>query len=131
MICNLAVVVDDNRSWAETVRQILRRQGWAVHIADDGQAALRMLSQTEPALVILDVHMQPINGFDVLRSLRRQRRRAPVLMMSAQDDGLADRARCCGADAFLVKSASLQALRNAVDRLVTEKRQRPVCQDRT
>jgi DNA-binding response OmpR family regulator len=98
------LIVDDHRELAATIAVGLRREGMAVDIAFDGQAALRQVGRSDYDVVVLDRDLPTLHGDDVCRSLVDQGRRARILMLTAADtienrvDGLS-----LGADDYLPK----------------------------
>lgn len=100
------LVVDDNEQNTKLVEMLLSKQGYEVVVAFNGQQALRLASEKAPDLVILDVMMPVMNGFDVARVLRNDdaTRAVPILMLTALRE-LEDKVRGleAGADDFLVK----------------------------
>ena len=99
------LVVEDERKVASFLRQGLEEEGHAVEVVGDGAAALEALDAGGGYdLVVLDVMLPKRDGFDVLKTLRRQRVRTPVLMLTARD-GVADKVAGLdgGADDYLTK----------------------------
>jgi DNA-binding response OmpR family regulator len=98
------LVVEDERKVASFLRQGLEEEGHAVEVAGDGAAALELLDGAGYDLVVLDVMLPKRDGFDVLRTLRQQKVRTPVLMLTARD-GVADKVAGLdgGADDYLTK----------------------------
>ncbi len=82
------LVVDDERINREILSRMLRKQGYNVTTASSGEEALEHLRSRLPDLVLLDVIMTGINGFDVLREIRGQYRDSelPVIMVTAESD---------------------------------------------
>jgi two-component system response regulator CpxR len=78
------LLADDDEELCEMLREYLRGEGFEVDVAHDGEAALTMALEDRYALVVLDVMMPLLNGFDVLRELRH-RSLIPVLMLTARD----------------------------------------------
>lgn len=98
------LIVEDDAALARGIAALLRAAGHAVDHVATGEDAL-MVAASEPyALVILDVTLPGIDGFEVLSTLRRQGERVPVLMLTARD-ALDDRVRGLdlGADDYLRK----------------------------
>jgi DNA-binding response OmpR family regulator len=115
----LVFIVDDDRSWTQSVTQLLDDAGFAVQAASDGEEAIELLATAQPALVLLDVHMPRIDGIQLLRQLRERDCQTPVLMISAEDQASTqDRAMAAGATAFLRKPISVSLLLRAVRRYV-------------
>jgi two-component system response regulator TctD len=98
------LMVEDDAALARSIQALLRAGGHAVDHVATGQDAL-LLAGTEPySLIILDVGLPDLDGFEVLATLRRRGERAPVLMLTARD-ALDDRIRGLdlGADDYLRK----------------------------
>ena len=89
-----------SRSSAETVHLMLRRIGeFELDEAADGHAALEMLGSTRPDLVICDIRMQPMDGFDFLEQVRRhkdpERRATRIVLLTAERGRKHSTRRCC------------------------------------
>ncbi len=87
------LVVDDEPSLRQVVQWLLEDEGYAISVADDGRAALRLLQRTQPALLLLDLRMPVVGGWEVLATLERERRTVPVIVMTAEPIAEADRRR--------------------------------------
>lgn len=105
------LVVDDDA----TVRNILRRglsyEGYRVDTAESGRQALTVARDHTPDLVILDVMLPELNGFDVLERLRKADENLPVMMLTARD-GETDQVKGLnlGADDYVVKPFRFEVL---------------------
>jgi two-component system, chemotaxis family, sensor kinase CheA len=99
------LVADDSPVVRELVREILSSAGLEVLEAHDGAGALESIQQAEPDLLISDVEMPRMNGFDLLSEVRRRSQRLPVVMLSTRGS-VEDRKRATrlGANAYLVKT---------------------------
>jgi DNA-binding response OmpR family regulator len=112
------LVVEDERTIAETVEARLRAEGFAVTVAADGPAAVAAAKRVQPDLVVLDVMLPGFDGLEVCRRIQAERP-VPVLMLTARDDendllvGLA-----VGADDYLTKPFSLRELAARVHALL-------------
>jgi DNA-binding response OmpR family regulator len=97
------LIVDDDSELRAMLTEYLANEQIEVDVAADGVAALRSIERQRPDLVLLDVTMPGLNGFDVLRRLR-EKWRVPVLMLTARDD-VVDRVLGLelGADDYLTK----------------------------
>lgn len=104
------LAVDDDRSIVQTVRAYLQEAGYDVVTADDGLAALGEFRRAHPDIVVLDVMLPGMDGFDVIRELRRESD-VPVILVTARDEetdrlvGLE-----LGADDYLLKPFSPREL---------------------
>jgi len=100
------LVVDDEDGIVELMRDFLEADGFAVHVARDGAAALTALAREPVDCVLLDVMMPGLSGFDVCRRIRAAAD-VPILFLSARD-GDSDKIRGLrlGADDYVVKSAT-------------------------
>lgn len=99
------LVADDSPVVRELVSAILASAGLHVDEAADGAAALESIQLTEPDLLISDVEMPRMNGFELLAEVRRRSQRLPVVMLSTRGS-VEDRTRATrlGANAYLVKT---------------------------
>ncbi|MGI6754555.1 MAG: response regulator transcription factor [Atopobiaceae bacterium] len=79
------LVVDDDASIRDVVRMYLENAGFAIKEAPDGVEALRALSQEEPDLVLLDIMMPKLNGYETLKQIR-QTSAVPVILLSAKGE---------------------------------------------
>jgi PAS domain S-box-containing protein len=81
------LVVDDEPDTRELMRRSLEKAGWTVAEADNGRTALECLAQTRPALILLDLMMPEMDGFELLAELRQnpEWRSIPVVVVTAKD----------------------------------------------
>lgn len=121
------LVSDDNPQISEILQKYLQSEGYAVVIAQDGQQALDLFFNHAPSLVLLDVMMPKLDGFEVCRRIRKVSD-VPILMITAKGE---DEDRISGldfgADDYIVKPFStgeLMARIRAVLRRSTEKTSR-------
>ena len=82
----LVLVVEDEAPIADLVRGALVRDGFSVHVAGDGPAALLAVQRDRPALVLLDVGLPGLDGIEICRRLRAAGDWTPVLFVTARDD---------------------------------------------
>jgi DNA-binding response OmpR family regulator len=78
--------VDDDPDILETVTDILEFEGYDVIQARNGAEGLALLEQQQPVLILLDMRMPVLNGWDFARILRERRIQVPVLVMTAAQD---------------------------------------------
>jgi two-component system OmpR family response regulator len=105
------LVVDDEPNIVDVVAMALRFQGFAVETAGTGSAALNAVSDFRPHLMVLDVMLPDMEGFDVAERLGAQRARVPIIFLTARDD-TADKIRglSIGGDDYVTKPFSLEEL---------------------
>jgi DNA-binding response OmpR family regulator len=104
------LVVDDEISLQETVAYNLKKQGYEVQTTGDGTEALDLAREMKPDLIILDVMLPGLDGFEICRILRKEMT-TPVLMLTARDDEI-DRVVGLevGADDYMAKPFSMREL---------------------
>lgn len=104
------LVVEDEPTLLETLVYNLNRQGYTVVTATDGRAALAIARREQPDLIVLDLMLPGLDGFEVCRILR-QEMNAPILMLTARTDEV-DRVVGLemGADDYLTKPFSMREL---------------------
>jgi two-component system response regulator MprA len=105
------LVVDDDRAIRESLARALELEGYDVELAGDGAAALSAIRDRRPDVAVLDVMMPNIDGLTVVRVLRAERDRLPVLMLTARTE-TPDRVAGldAGADDYLPKPFELDEL---------------------
>ena len=105
------LIVEDERRLAQVVRKVLEEEGHTVDVATDGEEGLAMAMDSSHDVIVLDVLLPGIDGFEVCRSLRASRVDTPVLLLTALD-AVEDRVRGldAGADDYLPKPFAFQEL---------------------
>ena len=103
------LVVDDESVLAEMVSMALRYEGWDITTAGDGSSAIAAARTARPDVVVLDVMLPDMSGLDVLRRLREQNPRLPVLLLTAKD-AVEDRIAglTAGGDDYVTKPFSIE-----------------------
>lgn len=106
-----ALVVDDEENISFLVASALRGAGMEVEVAATGHAGLDAVERFRPDVLVLDVMLPDIGGFDVLQLLRERRQLMPVLFLSARTE-TADRVRglTIGGDDYITKPFALEEL---------------------
>ena len=84
----LILLVDDEPSIIQLSRMYLERENFRIHSVSDGEAALDAVSREHPALVVLDVMLPKLDGFEVCRRLRASKNPAAILMLTARDEDI-------------------------------------------
>ena len=105
------LIVEDERAVARGLEYALAKEGFVVLWAETGQQALDLARSRDPHLIVLDIRLPDISGFDVCRQLRAERMRQPILMLTARDEEM-DKVLGLelGADDYVVKPYSLREL---------------------
>ena len=112
------LIVEDEASLQETLAYNLSKQGYKIETASDGQSALQIARSLKPDLILLDIMLPILDGFEVCRILR-QETNVPILMLTAKDEeierviGLE-----MGADDYLTKPFSMRELQARVKALL-------------
>jgi DNA-binding response OmpR family regulator len=98
------LIVEDDPTLADILRQGLEEEDYAVDLSLDGEDGLWRATTVDYDAVVLDIMLPKVNGLEILERMRREGRRAPVLLLTARD-GVDDRVRGLdtGADDYLVK----------------------------
>jgi two-component system OmpR family response regulator len=105
------LIVDDEDNLRSMLRAALSHHGYEISVAENGRTALEAIARDKPDLVVLDVMMPDIDGFEVCRRLRAEGNDTPVLFLTAKDE-TEDRVRglTLGGDDYLQKPFSLDEL---------------------
>jgi DNA-binding response OmpR family regulator len=104
------LIVEDELSLQETLAYNLKKEGYTVEMVGDGRSALEAARRLKPDLIVLDIMLPEMDGFEVARILRREMSTA-ILMLTARDDEI-DRVVGLevGADDYLTKPFSMREL---------------------
>jgi DNA-binding response OmpR family regulator len=86
MTGELVLLVDDEPNIVELATLYLKKEGYRIESAADGQAALEAIEKNNPALVVLDLMLPKIDGYEVCRQLRAQNNPILILMLTARDE---------------------------------------------
>ncbi len=117
------LVVDDSPTIRKLVEITLRREGFTVVFAENGITTLAALTRHAPSLIILDIMLPAINGYQICQVIKRHPRcrDIPVIMLSGKDGAFAKvRGRMVGASEYLTKPFTPSELLAAVRRYVPE-----------
>ncbi len=120
------LIVDDEPGLCEMVKRIFKPIGFTVLTATDGQTAISIIKQERPKVVLLDIKMLGVSGFDVLKEAKQIDLDIKVIMVTVLDDEMAKaEARRLGADGFVTKPFSSEHLedivRNCITNLIEQK----------
>lgn len=105
------LIVEDDRSILMGLRSNLEYEGYEVITATDGERGLTLAFEKQPALIILDVMLPKLSGFEVCKMLRRRQYRKPIIMLTAKDQEVDKVAGLeLGADDYVTKPFSVREL---------------------
>ena len=104
------LIVDDEAPIRKFVRANLEARGYEILMAVDGEESIKIIEKELPDLILLDIMMPKLDGFEVCRRVREWST-IPIIMLTARDTEI-DKVRCldCGADDYLTKPFSLKEL---------------------
>ena len=105
------LIVEDEKNIVDILRFNLQRAGYATEEAYDGEDGLAQAVSASPDLILLDVMLPKMNGFDVCKSLRSQGSNVPVIILTAREEE-ADKVLGLeiGADDYITKPFSMREL---------------------
>jgi CheY-like chemotaxis protein len=107
------LIVDDNADAAQSLATLLQMTGNEVSVAANGSDALRIATESRPELVLLDIGLPGMNGYEVARALRRDPGNGSMLIVGVSGYGAAEdrqRGAEAGLDAHFVKPVEISAL---------------------
>ena len=115
------VMIEDSKAASTVLKQVLEAEGHAVALASDGMAGLALARREKPDLILLDLLLPKLNGYDVCNALMRDNltRHIPILIISTLDtpESVA-KAKQCGARNFMKKPYHLEDLLREIKRLL-------------
>jgi signal transduction histidine kinase/DNA-binding response OmpR family regulator len=128
------LVVEDDADTCDTLRRMLAQEGWTVSEAENGQVALAQVAARQPAVILLDLMMPEMDGFEFIAELRKHQewRTIPVVVVTAKDLTPAERQRLNGhVEKILQKAAYSREdlLREVRDLVAQDVRQKSVVSD--
>jgi DNA-binding response OmpR family regulator len=126
------LLVDDEPNIIELARMYLEQEGFRIETAADGKAALEAVRTVRPALVVLDIMLPELDGWDVCRRLRQQGDDTAVLMLTARDEDI-DKILGLelGADDYLTKPFNPRELVARVKAILRRRQPGPIDSEQT
>ncbi len=116
----LVLVIDDEASIRRSLEGVLKDEGFSVLLAEDGESAIRVLMNTRPALVLLDIWMPGMDGLETLRKIKELHPDLPVVMISGHATiSTAVAATRLGASDFIEKPLDLSGTIQVIRRVVS------------
>ena len=121
MLKNKVLFIDNDPGMVGTYATILRARNYDVSTASEGEEGLQKARKDRPDIILLEVNLPDMNGYEVCTSLRSERftKEIPILMMS--DSGQSEsvmKARSCGAADYIVKPFNLITLLNKIKKFL-------------
>ena len=118
----LILIIDDDEAFRETAEALLEQYGYAVMTVESGDAALGTIEQELPAIILLDIFMPGMDGFEFLRTLRQAAIHVPVLVTTGALAGdephpMLSNAIAAGADGILRKPFRIDELQSLIARV--------------
>ena len=116
------LVVDDDRDIVETLKNRLEKENYEVAVAFDGEEAITKIKEVNPDIVLLDLVMPKINGFEVLKEIREKYKEKwrPVIIVSAQDDLESFRkSYSLEADHYLTKPCTMEHILSGIRTMIS------------
>ncbi len=116
------LVVDDDNNMAKAIADMVSLFDWETQIANGPRQAIRLLHSEKPALMLLDLNMDGVNGLEVCRYIKRDpiTKDTPVIFVTAEDDpSFIKKAHEAGAMDYLVKPVDIDKLESILDKLPT------------
>lgn len=117
---NYVLVIDDNRLIADNLVKMLTLLGHRARAVYGSPSAMQTLVEYPPSLVMVDIHMQGINGVEVVRFIRRNEKLAHTRVLAMSSDNQPDLISAvneAGANEFLPKPVRLEDLESALQRI--------------
>jgi len=115
-MCSI-LIVEDDKSVRDNLNYLLRNEGYSVFLAEDGLKALDLISEAAPDLIISDIHMPSMSGFDLFKKLKKktETESIPIIFLTADtriqkmQEGIS-----LGAADYIIKPYDLHELLEAV-----------------
>ncbi|MCM2267717.1 MAG: response regulator [Elusimicrobiales bacterium] len=117
------VMIEDSKAASTVLKEVLEAEGHTVLHAADGVAGLALARREKPDLILLDLLLPKLNGYDVCNSLMRDglTRHIPILIISTLDNPESiEKAKQCGARNFMKKPYNLEDLLREIKRLLPQ-----------
>jgi PAS domain S-box-containing protein len=118
------LVVDDDKSLVKSIKYNLKHRGYSTHVAYDGRQALEMVAKHAPDLILLDIIMPNMNGYEVIKALKSRPETSEiriVLMTGIEIEGGRAKAISAGATEYVPKASGLKKLYETIDHILGSK----------
>ncbi|MCX5786344.1 MAG: response regulator [Elusimicrobia bacterium] len=117
------LIVEDSKNTSEALKAVLEAEGRLIFLARDGVTGLALAHREKPDLILLDLLLPKLNGYEVCAALKRDNtvRHIPILIISTMDSPESvERAKICGAKNFMKKPYNLEDLLREIKKLLLE-----------
>ncbi len=118
------LIADDKFEVVELIEAILKGEGYRLITASDGKEALEKIGKEKPDLVLLDIVMPKMNGFEVLTEVKKdpKTKEIPIIMLTAKGQKLdKDKGRRLGAEGYVIKPFSPSHLLRKIEEVLGQK----------
>jgi CheY-like chemotaxis protein len=119
------LIIEDSKATSVVLKEVLESEGHTILLAGDGVAGIALVRREKPDLVLLDLLLPKLNGYEVCNTIKRDNatRHIPVLIISTMDSPESvEKAKLCGAKDFIRKPYDLDDLLREIRRLLPEKK---------
>ncbi len=113
------LLVEDNKNQCLLYEQELRREGYDIVTANDGKEALEKVKEQPPDMIIMDICLPKMDGFEAMGHILSKNRGIPIIINTAYSN-YKDNFMSWAADAYIVKSSDLTELKNKIEELLTK-----------
>jgi len=116
------LVVDDDKDIVETTKNLLSREGYVVVTALDGEEALNKIKEENPDIIILDLNLPKLNGFEVLKEVRdkfKDRWRPVIILSGATELESVKKCYSLEADHYLTKPCTIEMLLRGISTMIS------------
>src|SRR5881409_4092768 len=126
MLMPSVLIIEDDEDGRRALAKLLARADWKVFEAADGDSGVELAIRHRPEVILCDLLMPKLNGFQVCRTIRQQLQPTKIIVVSGRDYRV-DRTTAlqAGADEYLLKPVTWELLSSTIDRLLPEIPRRP------
>ena len=115
------MIIDDEYHFAKSVKTFLEKHGFQALVATNGEQAMDLVEEEKPNLIILDIRMPGMNGYEVLQKVKWMNEKMSIIITSAIDvPDMEEKLMHSGAHAVFRKPVDLNVLRESIRKLISE-----------
>jgi CheY-like chemotaxis protein len=115
------LLTDDNEDMVELVQLVLKNSGYRLITASDGAKAVEACLRQKPDLVLMDLNMPNMDGFEATRTLREKGFASPIVVLTASESEQdRARARAAGCNEYILKTLEMADVEHMIDRYLSE-----------